>query len=158
MANSVEDLASNTHRRMRVVSSMHDGNFAIYAETDASEGEHNVDLMITPKPFAAFTMGEHTVFDTTSGEYTNKNLGDVELGQTSQIDASHNMAVAYTGGENYTFTADWTNGGGELAAVKAMVDANMADRKAFIVRYNIDADIVFLWRVTASTETPSTRR
>ena len=148
-ANSVEDLASNTHRRMRVVSSMHDGNFAIYAETDASEGEHNVDLMIQPNPYAAFTMGEHTVFDTTSGEYSNKNLGDVELGQTSQIDASHNVAVAYTGGENYTFTADWTNGAGSLAAVKAMVDANLADRKAFIVRYNTDADIVFLWRISS---------
>ena len=81
MANSVEDLASNTHRRMRVVSSMHDGNFAIYAETDASEGEHNVDLMITPKPFAAFTMGEHTVFDTTSGEYSNKNWVTLNWGK-----------------------------------------------------------------------------
>ena len=52
-AQSIEDMHSNTHRRMRVISAMHDGNFAIAAETTATEGEHNVDLMITPKPYTS---------------------------------------------------------------------------------------------------------
>ena len=91
---------------MRVISAMHDGNSAIYAETTATEGEHNADLMITPKPYTSFTMGEHAVFKST-GEYDNVNLGDVVLGTSTAIQETDNMTAAHVA-DTYSFSADWT--------------------------------------------------